>query len=117
VRADLLQRYSDSERGRHSIDHYLRPFTSSGGHRVLMRHLMALDEGETAELSAALSNLARPVALVSGADDRFVPPALARRLHSALPHATLDILNDVRHFTPEEAPERVANVLDDLLKR
>jgi pimeloyl-ACP methyl ester carboxylesterase len=34
-----------------------------------------------------------------------------------MPQATLDIIDDVRHFTPEEAPERVALVVTALLQR
>jgi pimeloyl-ACP methyl ester carboxylesterase len=117
LHSDLVHRYSDTSRGRHSVDLYLRPFATAGGHRVLMRHLAALDEKETSSVTAGLSAMRQPVALVWGSSDRFVPCSLARRLAAMLPHATLDILDDVRHFSPEEAPERVAKIVDGLLKR
>jgi pimeloyl-ACP methyl ester carboxylesterase len=117
VGSDLLHRYVDAERGRHSISQYLRPFESDGGGRVFLRHLSAFSERETIDLALELGRLRVPTALVWGANDAFVPPSLARRLRSALPHATLDIIEDVRHFTPEEAPERVAAVIGNLLRR
>jgi pimeloyl-ACP methyl ester carboxylesterase len=43
--------------------------------------------------------------------------SIARRLESEIPGATLEVLPDGRHFTPEESPERVAEVIGELLKR
>ena len=117
VGSDLLHRYVDTERGRHSISQYLRPFESAGGRRLFLRHLAAFSEQETTDLGTELGRLRLPASLMWGANDAFVPPSLARRLRAALPHATLDIIEDVRHFTPEEAPERVAAVIGDLLHR
>jgi pimeloyl-ACP methyl ester carboxylesterase len=114
---DLNHRYCDTERGRHSVEQYLRPFTSAGGHRSFLRHLSAFAEGETNELATRLTDVSVPVALVWGSDDAFVPPSLARRLRERIPRATLDIIDHVRHFTPEEAPERVATVVGELLRR
>lgn len=114
---DLTHRYCDAERGRHSVEQYLRPFTSPGGHRAFLRHLAAFAEAETNALAARLSDIRVPVALVWGSDDALVPPSLARRLRERIPEATLDIIDGVRHFTPEEAPERVASVVDHLLRR
>jgi pimeloyl-ACP methyl ester carboxylesterase len=117
IRRDLSHRYCDSERGRRSLEQYLRPFTSSGGHRAFVRHLAALNEFETNEMTKRLSDIAVPVAVVWGSDDAFAPASLARRLSATIPGATLDIIDHVRHFTPEEAPERVASVVASLLKR
>ena len=117
LRADLGHRYMDPDRGRHSIDLYLRPFESDGGRRTLLRHIASFDEREIASLTTSLANVQQPVALIWGADDRFVPPSVARELRSKLPHATLDIIESARHFTPEEAPERIASVVDGLLRR
>ena len=117
ISRDLSHRYCDVERGRRSLDQYLRPFVSSGGHRAFVRHLAAFSESETNELTKRLSDIAVPSAVVWGADDAFAPASLARRLRAAIPGATLDIIDHVRHFTPEEAPERVASVVDALFQR
>ena len=117
VHTDLMHRYADQERGRHSIDQYLRPFAAAGGPRAFLQHLAAFSEDETNQTARDLSRVAAPTALVWGADDKFSPPTVARQLRDALPHATLDIIECIRHFSPEEAPERVATVIEDLLKR
>jgi pimeloyl-ACP methyl ester carboxylesterase len=43
--------------------------------------------------------------------------SICRRLHAEIPGSTLAVVPDVRHFLPEEAPEKVADVLTELLLR
>jgi pimeloyl-ACP methyl ester carboxylesterase len=54
-----------------------------------------------------------PVLLVWGADDPIIPVEHARAAHELLPHATLAVFEDVRHFPHVEAPERFVAVLQD----
>jgi pimeloyl-ACP methyl ester carboxylesterase len=117
VQSDLLHRYCDAERGRRSLDQFLRPFSTSQGRRSFLRHLVAFSEDEMAGIAADLDRITHPVSIIWGSDDKFCPPSIARRLLAAMPHATLDIVENVRHFSPEEAPERVASVVNDLLER
>ncbi|MDB4884847.1 MAG: hydrolase, partial [Gemmatimonadetes bacterium] len=58
-----------------------------------------------------------PAAVVWGADDPFLPVAMGRALAAAVPGATLDVVDDARHFIPEDAPRQVADALGRLLKR
>jgi pimeloyl-ACP methyl ester carboxylesterase len=57
------------------------------------------------------------VSILAGSDDPAIPATVAARLQRALPQATLDFVDEVRHFSPEEAPERVARTIDQLLVR
>ena len=54
---------------------------------------------------------------VKGRCDPFLPPHVARRLHEAIPGSSLDIIPDVRHFIPEEAPESISTIIEGWLKR
>jgi pimeloyl-ACP methyl ester carboxylesterase len=58
LRADLERGYTDASRAVHSIDRYLRPFTSDEGRAVFMQHLRALDARETRVMSQRLSEIA-----------------------------------------------------------
>jgi pimeloyl-ACP methyl ester carboxylesterase len=117
VKNDLQRGYAESERGHHSIEQYLKPFTGPEGRDVLVEHLLALDASETMALVPRLGDIVAPTALIWGAHDPFLPVELARKLEKAIPGATLDVINDVRHFVPEEAPESVASILASLLQR
>jgi pimeloyl-ACP methyl ester carboxylesterase len=117
LRTDLARGYTESERGARSIDQYVLPFANSEGRDAFMEHLLALDCADTTSLTPRLKDVVAPTAIVWGAHDPFLPAALARRLHEHIPGSTLDLLPDVRHFVPEEAPEKVAAAVARLLAR
>jgi pimeloyl-ACP methyl ester carboxylesterase len=117
VRADLLRGYVDHERGAHDIDLYLRPFCEVTGRDMLMRHLEALDSAETQALAARLKDIVSPTAIVWGEHDPFLPVAIAKRLCSAIPGSTLEVIAGGRHFVPEESAHRVAGAIQKLLQR
>jgi 2-hydroxymuconate-semialdehyde hydrolase len=111
LRTDLARGYAEQERGLHSIDQYVRPFATPEGRDVLVEHLLALDPTETVALAPRLKGIVAPTAIVWGAHDPFLDPSIGRRLQQDIPNSTLDVIPDVRHFTPEEAPETVGGVI------
>ena len=117
LRSDLQRGYAEQERGNHSIEMYVRPFATPEGRDVLVEHLLALDPAETTALGPRLRDVVAPTAIVWGAHDPFLDPAIGRRLQEAIPGATLDVVPDVRHFVPEEAPETVGAVIARWLER
>ncbi|HUF26357.1 MAG TPA: alpha/beta fold hydrolase [Gemmatimonadaceae bacterium] len=117
VRADLLRGYTDEDHGARSIAQYLRPFSTPEGRDGLMEHLAALDCDETLAIAARFKDLVQPTAIVWGAHDPWLPQSLATKLHEAIPHSTIDLIENGRHFTPEEAPDRVVQSIRTLLER
>lgn len=117
VRADLERGYHEPARALHSIDKYQRPFNSEEGRAEFLRHLAALDPRETQALAERLGEIRIPTAVIWGEHDPFLSLALGGMLAASIHGATFDIVPDSRHFTPEDAPREVANVLADLLLR
>lgn len=117
LRTDLARGYAHEERGAHSVEKYVRPFASPEGRDAFMEHLLALDAADTEALEPRLKDVVQPTAIVWGAFDPFLPLALGERLHRAIPGSTFTVIPDVRHFTPEEAPEQVAATIGQLLAR
>jgi pimeloyl-ACP methyl ester carboxylesterase len=115
VRNNLLRGYADRDRGARSLDMYLRPFATPDGRDALMRHLRALDRAETTALGGRLREISAPTAIVWGKHDPFLPSELAERLRSAIPGARAHIAADARHFTPEEAPQTIADAVAALV--
>lgn len=113
--AALVSGFADREEGRHDLDAFLRPFAQPSGRGALLAHLEAQRSHETAAM--ALGTLRVPTAIVHGARDPFVPVSLSRRLHAAIPGATLDVIDGARHFTPLDVPDQVAGVVGALLQR
>ena len=115
IRADLERGYYDTVRATHSIDRYQRPFHSDDGRTVLLSHVAALDNRETRDLAERLHEISVPTAIIWGSHDPFLPMALGKRLTHAIRGSTFDVLSGARHFTPEEEPREVAEVLARLL--
>ena len=117
LRNDLLRGYVDQERGQHSVERFVRPFATPEGRDVFMHHLLALDPADTQAIAARLKDIVAPTAIAWGQHDPFLPLSLAERLCAAIPGATLDVIPNARHFTPEECPHRIGDVLAALLQR
>jgi pimeloyl-ACP methyl ester carboxylesterase len=117
VRADLERGYYEGWRSSHSIDRYQRAFRGTNGVRAFSEHMAALDARETQALASRLGEIRVPTAVISGEHDPFLTLALGARLAAAIPGASFDIAPDSRHFTPEDAPRVVVDVLARLLAR
>src|SRR5581483_6749255 len=102
VRRDMQRGYGDYTRAAHSMDLYLRPFKDADGRRALVAHIRALTSRETVKLGRQLGKIRAPTSIVWGEHDRVIPVTVGHRLQSMIPGATLDVLEDGRHFTPEE---------------
>lgn len=115
VRADLERGYYDATRAVHSIDKFQRPFNSDEGKKVFLQHLAALDPKETQSLGARLAEIRVPTAVVWGPDDPYLPIALGRRLAEAIRGASFHVIDDAYHFTPEDSPREIAQIVGALL--
>jgi 2-hydroxymuconate-semialdehyde hydrolase len=117
LRSDLLRGYVERERGIHSVEQYVRPFSTAEGLDRLVEHLQALDPEETLTLEPRLKDIVAPTAIVWGAHDPFLDMSIGKKLRDNIPGATLDIVPDMRHFLPEEAPETLGAILEKWLER
>ncbi len=117
LKTELARGFVDQELGARSIERYTRNFSSPEGRDLLVAHLEALDSADTAEIGARLGSIPAPTAIIHGAHDPFLPVSIARRLQQGIQGATLELLPSGRHFLPEESPERLAEVIAELIER
>lgn len=117
LRSDLLRGYEDHERGARSIELYVRPFASPEGRDAFMEHLMALHSADTLAIAPRLKEIIAPTSIVWGRHDPFLPLGVGEQLRGAIPDATFDVVPSGRHFTPEDAPQRIGDALAELLRR
>ena len=117
----LLRGYSLKSEGAHSLDLYLKPFRTRDGRDAACAQLRALrpSEGDTAQ-ALAPSMLSQQVSLVMGANDPFLQPQRAERVLHTLQQATnsrvtVHRLSGIAHVAPEEAPDRLATIIGELL--
>lgn len=68
-------------------------------------------------LSEAIKTLRMPAAIVVGREDYATPVAMSEALHQSLRNSTLTVIEDGRHLTPLEHPDRITDELIQLLDR
>lgn len=77
--------------------------------RAAYRHFV--DDQLLAALPHLLNGITTPTLLVTGEEDRIVPPAAVERAATVLPHARLERLARCGHFPPLERPQELLVVL------
>ncbi|WP_288940836.1 alpha/beta fold hydrolase [uncultured Roseovarius sp.] len=70
-----------------------------------------------ADLRAALPGIDVPVEIVVGREDYATPPEMAEALRTAIAGAEMEIIEDGRHLTPLEYPERLASHVRKIIER
>lgn len=104
----LMHSRLDPEAG----DSYVLPCLVSGAIAADLARLMrGLDSSYTLEAIERLRTYERPVLIAWSRDDRFFPPAHAERLAADLPNARLEWIEGARTFSPEDQPERLAELI------
>jgi 3-oxoadipate enol-lactonase len=64
-----------------------------------------------------LEGLRMPTSIVVGEEDYATPRAMAEAMHGSIAGSTLTVIPGVRHLTPIECPELIADELGRLLDR
>lgn len=68
------------------------------------------------DLRAALPAISCPTTVIVGEEDYAAPLAMAQAMHDGIKDSRLVILENARHLTPLEMPDRIASELGRLLK-
>jgi pimeloyl-ACP methyl ester carboxylesterase len=97
---------------REAEDSYVLPVLTRGEIRRDIRRVLAgLDPEYTLDAATRLTAFGKPVLIAWSADDRFFPTEHAERLATLLPDARLEWIEDARTFSPEDRPERLAELV------
>ncbi|WP_104522960.1 alpha/beta fold hydrolase [Blastococcus atacamensis] len=111
----LLHRgHDDRARALESIGVHWQHYVAHGAARSLMRQVSALDVADTLAVADELPALGLPARVVWGDADRFQKVEYGRRLAADL-GTTLQPIPGGKHFTPEDHPEVIAGVIDELI--
>jgi pimeloyl-ACP methyl ester carboxylesterase len=93
-------------------DSYVFPVLTRGPvRRDLRRVLGGLDPSHTLEAATKLTGFDRPVLIAWSGNDRFFPREHAERLARLIPDARLEWIEGARTFSPEDRPERLAELI------
>jgi pimeloyl-ACP methyl ester carboxylesterase len=74
-----------------------------------VKHYDPVHTLEVADRLGELENL--PVQLIWGANDEWQVPEWGQKVHDAIPGSILTILENCGHFSPEDQPEKIAELV------
>ena len=98
-------------------DSYLYPSLVDADVRAdLRRFLPAMHPRHTREAAEGLTGFDRPALIAWSRDDRFFPGRHAEDLARTLPDARLEWIEDSYTFSPEDRPDRLAELLADFAR-
>ena len=97
---------------RRAEDTYVLPVLTRREIRRDVRALLnGLDPAETLDAAAKLTAWDKPALIAWSREDRFFPPEHGERLAKLIPGARLEWIEGARTFSPEDRPERLAEVI------
>jgi pimeloyl-ACP methyl ester carboxylesterase len=79
--------------------------------RDLARVLAGLDPKHSLDAAERLLSFDKPALIAWSTEDRFFPPAHGERLARLIPKARLEWIEGARTFSPEDRPERLAELI------
>jgi pimeloyl-ACP methyl ester carboxylesterase len=95
-------------------DSYVLPVLTRREIRRDVRGLLnGLDPAHTVDAAAKLTAWRKPALIAWSAEDRFFPREHAERLAKVIPGARLEWIDDARTFSPEDRPDRLAELISD----
>ena len=98
-------------------DSYVLPVLTRGEIRRDVRGLLnGLDPKYTRDAAAKLTAWDKPALIAWSTEDRFFPTEHAERLARVIPGARLEWIEGARTFSPEDRPERVAELILDFAR-
>ncbi|MGC6531108.1 MAG: alpha/beta fold hydrolase [Candidatus Puniceispirillaceae bacterium] len=102
-----------------AMETYLDFICGPVGQASFFQHqVMHYDPKHTAEIAPRYAELGHnPVQLIWGADDAWQVTDWAHKLHKAIPNSELHILENCGHFSMEDQPEKISDLLVSFLQR
>jgi pimeloyl-ACP methyl ester carboxylesterase len=88
-----------------------------GTRRALLRFYNATPTSGGGRTAPELAGLDRPALVIWGAENRFVPVEQAERQRRSFPSAEIAILENSRHYSHLDSPDRVEELVLPFLKR
>ena len=97
---------------REAEDSYTLPaLTNKEIRRDVRRALPAIKPRYTLDAAERLPSFAKPALIAWSSEDRFFPVDHGRRLATLLPNARLELIEAARTFSPEDQPDRLAELI------
>ena len=96
---------------------YVEPWRGEEGQAAFYRQIAQNDHRDTAEAESLYGRIERPVLVVWGEEDRWLPLEVGEKLHSMIPGSRFETIPACAHLAQEDATEAVLGRLTEFLSR
>jgi pimeloyl-ACP methyl ester carboxylesterase len=94
---------------------YVEPWLGAEGQEAFYRQIVQNDPRYTDEVQPLYARLERPVMILWGEEDRWIPLERGQELHEAIPGSTFRTISRCAHLAQEDATATVVELLGDFL--
>lgn len=85
----------------------VRPWTGPDGKAAFYRQIAQADSGHTDEVQPLYAQISRPVLILWGREDSWIPLERGKTLHDMIPDSLFHVIQDAGHLVIEEQPDQL----------
>jgi len=98
-------------------DAYVAPILRDAGvRRDTTKFLRGIDKRDTIVAAEKFGGFVKPVLIAWSAEDKVFPLRYGERLAAAFPNSRFETIADARTFSPEDQPERLAELIQEFVR-
>lgn len=90
-----------------TMDMIVHPWTDSEGKAAFYRQIAQAHSGYTDEVQSSYNRISRPVLILWGREDTWIPLDKGETLHDMIPGSELSVVGDAGHLVIEEQPDKL----------
>ena len=92
------------------------PWTEPDGKAAFYRQIAQADSGHTDEVQPLYAQISRPVLILWGREDSWIPLERGKILHDMIPGSLLHVIQDAGHLAIEEQPDQLTEKILHFLR-
>ena len=100
-----------------TLNKIVAPWTGRSGRAAFYRQIAQADSAYTDEVQPLYPQISRPVLILWGREDDWIPLDNGRRLQQMIPNAALQVIDQTGHLVIEENPEALIGCIKPFFNR
>lgn len=98
-----------------TLDAIVHPWTEPGGKAAFYRQIAQANSGYTDEVQPLYAEIGRPVMIIWGREDTWIPLDRGEVLHHMIPDSLFEVIPDAGHLVIEEQPDQLIEKIHSFL--
>ena len=99
-----------------TLDSIVRPWTGPDGKAAFYRQIAQAHSGFTDAVQPLYARISRPVLILWGREDSWIPVERGEVLHDMIPGSLLQVIPDAGHLVIEEQPDQLIKKIHSFIK-